>query len=274
MKNPFDIIQQGDEQGFEVWLKSGNVMERGGHGESLLHAAVKHDQVRIMQRLLAAGIHPNMRDDSGQSALHLAVMQHKTIMLSVLLDAKADPNGVNNERNSALFLAASFGCAECVALLVSAGAIASLRGGTGWTAMIETVRRRKADVLMAMLKCNMSTEHSARNGWTPMMYAAWDGAEDMMETLLEHGASLVARSTMSGWTALYCATVAGHVHAVRWLVEHGIDPCIKDDSGWEALAYAELHQKTAVSHYLKDLAKRHPCGDGAAEHYHSSGFSE
>jgi len=195
-------------------------------------------------------------------------------MLSVLLDAKADPNSVNKERSFPLYLAASSGCAECVELLVSAGAVASLRGGTGWTAMIETVRRRKVDVLLAMFKCNMSTEHSARNGWTPMMYAAWDGAEDLMEMLFDHGASLVARSTMSGWTALYCATVAGHVHAVRWLVEHGIDPCIKDDSGWAALAYAELHQKTAVSHYLKDLAQRHPCGDGAAEHSHSSGFSE
>lgn len=250
----FDAIAQGDALAFESCLRSGNSLEiRNSNHESALHAAIQHNQASMLERLLAAGSNPNVQDRHGQTPLHHAVRQHKAAMLSLLLAAKADPDRVDYEQNSPLYLAASLACAECAGLLVGAGAAGSLRGGTGWTAMIKGVCQRKTDVLLAMLKSGLSTEHTARNGWTPMLYAAWGGDAQSMGLLLEHGASLDARSSMSGWTALHCAAVAGHLGAVRWLVMHGVDPCIKDDLGWEARTYAELHQKVAVSQYLRSV---------------------
>jgi ankyrin repeat protein len=73
-----------------------------------------------------------------------------------------------------------------------------------------------------------------RGGWTPLMYAARDGAADAARALAEGGAKLDLADA-EGTTALLRAIENSHYDTAAVLIEKGADPNLADTSGMAAL---------------------------------------
>ena len=64
-----------------------------------------------------------------------------------------------------------------------------------------------------------------------MHWASESGHREVVQTLLEHGADVAARSD-NGWTSLHWASENGHLAVVQTLLEDGADvaaKCVADD---------------------------------------------
>ena len=80
-----------------------------------------------------------------------------------------------------------------------------------------------------------------RGGWTPLMYAARDGAARRRAALADPKADLNAADP-DGTTALMLAIINAHFDTAAMLIEKGADPNIADSTGMTALyAAVDMH---------------------------------
>jgi hypothetical protein len=86
------------------------------------------------------------------------------------------------------------------------------------------------DVVKILLEYRADPNAKAKDGGTPLHWAADRGHVDVARLLLEHRADPNARAIIGG-TPLHWAVYKGHVDVVRLLLEHGADPTVKDKDG-------------------------------------------
>jgi ankyrin repeat protein len=89
---------------------------------------------------------------------------------------------------------------------------------------------------------NLITMTFARGGFTPLMYAARQGASAAVQALADAGANLDL-TTPDGMTALTLAIINAHYDTAAVLLEKGADPNIADASGMTPL-YAAIDMHT------------------------------
>ena len=81
-----------------------------------------------------------------------------------------------------------------------------------------------------------------RGGWTPLMYAARQGAIDGARALADGGADLNLKDP-DGTTALVLAIINAHYDLAAMLLEKGADPNVADSAGMAAV-YALVDMNT------------------------------
>lgn len=82
-------------------------------------------------------------------------------------------------------------------------------------------------------------------GWTPLMYAAYVGHDNIVNLLLDNEVDVNARTTKNGATPLMLAASCGNESVVYFLLQNGAKIDIQDNRGWTCLFYATFqgHQK-------------------------------
>lgn len=82
-------------------------------------------------------------------------------------------------------------------------------------------------------------------GWTPLMYAAYVGHDNIVNLLLDCHVDVNARTTKNGATALMLAASCGIESVVYFLLQNGAKIDAQDERGWTCLFYATYqgHQK-------------------------------
>lgn len=173
------------------------------------HAGIYDDMLVAIQRgsapdvaaLLKRGLDPNIVDREGNTLLILAVRDGNEEIVDVLLAARANPNARNAHGDTALRLAAFRGSLLMVERLVKARALVNIPG------------------------------------WTPLIYAAFNGHAEVVGYLLDHGAEIDARAD-NGFTALIAAARGGHEEAAALLLKRGANPNARDERGETAMDYA------------------------------------
>ncbi|KAH8091519.1 hypothetical protein JL720_5826 [Aureococcus anophagefferens] len=96
--------------------------------------------------------------------------------------------------------------------------------------------------------------------WTALFYAVRGGRLDLVDALLDAGAS-VDRADLDGWTALQIAAEAGRLGCLRRLLQAGAAPDREDMDALTPLMYAAMGGHTAVCDALLD-AGAHPNAHG------------
>jgi ankyrin repeat protein len=91
----------------------------------------------------------------------------------------------------------------------------------------------------------------ARDGATPLHYAAMTGKQDVVEALVEAGAT-IDFADLSGGSSLHTAAVYGHVPVVQYLWgKVGRD--LRGQSGWTVLQLVAVRGKEEVAQFLVEV---------------------
>lgn len=176
-------------------------MAIGGAYEDFFEA-MKTDDLRAVQTLLARGFDPNSVDESGQPALTRALRDQAPKVAAALMahpQIRIDP--ANRHGETPLMMAALKGHAEVATQLLARGAAVN------------------------------------RAGWSPLHYAACGPEVSIVKSLVERGAALDARSP-NGTTPLMMAAQYGPEEAVDLLIDRKADASLRNDLGLDAADFA------------------------------------
>jgi ankyrin repeat protein len=118
----------------------------------LAEAAFVCDFVRVRQ-LLAAGAHPDVRDDDGRTPVFSAVLGNSVGVLGLLLEAGATVDAQDHEGWTALHFAAQEHLADMARILVGRGADPNRKDNDGATPLWRAVQACRGRVeLVSILK--------------------------------------------------------------------------------------------------------------------------
>ncbi len=235
-------------------------------GTTPLHWAVQRDDAAEVTRLLKGGAQPNAANRYGMTPLTLAAINGNAQIVDALLQAGADPNGRLPSGETVLMTAARTGSAPVIRALVSRGADPNASDRVeGETPLIWAVSENHPEAARALIeagadvnrrsapsslpKLNFGTSGIVpmalpKGAFTPLMYAARQGAVEAARVLLDANADRNATDP-DGTTALVIAIINAHYDLGALLLARGADPEIADASGMGALyAAVDMHTLT------------------------------
>jgi ankyrin repeat protein len=259
-----EAIQSGDRDAARKLVQAkADVNIAEADGMTPLHWSVREDDVELSTLLLRAGANAKAATRDGITPLWLAVMNRNAEMTSALLKAGADPNATLPGGETLLMTAARAGNAEVADTLVKSGANVAAKGPSfGETALMIAAAENQAGVIRVLLQHGGERDGRSttmvypkdrfglegvvtilpHGNWTPLMYAAREGASESIRVLAEAGAQLDAADP-DGTTPLLLAVTNGHFDAAALLVEKGANVRAVDSAGMTAL-YAAVDMNT------------------------------
>ena len=181
--------------------------------------AVGNDRASDVRAMLARGVDPNSVDANGDPALVVAARGGNAATVDVLLAARANPEQRNRFGDTAMM-------------------IASLNGHLG---IAKALRVRNASV--------------DGKGWTPLIYAATGGHDELVRWLLGEGADINAASP-NGTTALMMAVREGKYSTAILLIARGADVNRRNQDGASALDWAKRADDATMVERLKRAGAR------------------
>ena len=216
-----------------------------------MHWAVRADNTEETRRLLRAGARPDVSNRYGVTPLALAAANGNAAILSLLIAAGADPNAPSAQHEPVLMTAARSGSVDAVRCLLDHGADVNAREPwQGETALMWAAGENHAAIAQLLIRHGADVDAQSptpefprpqagltvlpRGRWTPLMYAARQGAVEATRTLAEAGANLDLADP-DGTTALVLAIINVHYDTAAALIEAGADPNLADTTGMAAL---------------------------------------
>uniref|UniRef100_A0A1A8VCX1 Uncharacterized protein n=1 Tax=Nothobranchius furzeri TaxID=105023 RepID=A0A1A8VCX1_NOTFU len=269
-------------------------------GWTALRSAAWGGHCEAVRLLLDAGAEVNGCDSDCRTALRAAAWGgHEDIVLT-LLDYGAQINKADSKGRTPLIAAAYMGHHETVEILLDHNADVNLADEDGRTALsvvalcVPTAAGIQSfgEVAGLLLERGADPGHRDHDGMTPLLLAAYEGHDDVVELLLEAGADvdetahpdgsfssaaavtpLLAAAAMGhmktvsrllfwgaavdaidceGRTALCLAAARGSLEVVRALLDRGLDENHKDDLGWTPLHAAACEGHRTICAALTD----------------------
>ena len=259
-----DAVKSGNRQAVRTLVRQpGQVNAPEADGTTALHYAVRADDVQTVQLLLRSGANPNAANRYQVTPLGLAAMNGNAALVQMLLEAGADVDLELADGETVLMRAARTGKADVVKSLIARGAnVNAKERSLGETALMWAAGENHPETVTVLAKAGASlNERSAsmkypprvpgrsglvgmalpKGNWTPVMYAAREGAPDAVRALADAGADLNATDP-DGANALNLALINGHYDTAAALLEKGANPNVADSRGVTALYTAvDMH---------------------------------
>jgi ankyrin repeat protein len=260
-----DAVKASNREAVQALLKKStaatDVNATEADGTTALHWAVRADDQDIARLLLRAGAKPNVANRYGVTPILLAAENANAALIEILLAAGADANASLPQGETVLMTAARTGNPAAVEALLTHGAnVEAKEERLGETALMWAAAHNHPEVIRLLIRHGAAIDARSkpleydkdrfglegvltilpRGNWTPLMYAAREGAVDATRALAEAGAD-VNLTDPEQTTALLRAIVNVHYDVAGALVEHGADPNIADTANMAALyAVAEM----------------------------------
>jgi ankyrin repeat protein len=257
-------VKAGDRSAVTAALRPSTVNVPEADGTTALHWAVRGEDLETVELLLRGGADPRASNRYGVTPLSVAALNGNAALVERLLGAGADPNTTRAEGETVLMTAARAGSAAAVRVRLARGADVHAREQwLGQTALMLAAAENHAGVINVLVdggadinaRSNltnlpdlkwgvqgMSTTVFPRGSWTPLMFAAQQGALDAVRALAARGADLDLVDP-DGTTAMVLAIINAHYDVAALLVERGANPNIADSAGMAAL-YAAVDMNT------------------------------
>lgn len=241
-------------------------------GTSLIEA-VRMNNLKAVQALLAKGANPNSRNSAGIPVLTVAAGHGYTAVAEALLRRGASPNAKDdtNEGATALLEAATYEHAGVAKLLLAHGADANAtydKGALkGSTALMLASMSNNDSLIKILLDGGAQVNAATEDGDTALHRIASATNAKGARLLLSHGAVVDARNWF-GMTPLMTATLAGNVEMVKLLISKGANVNARSDAARRAYGRAAFMGDTIT---MKQMTKSgrltilHEDGDSALD---------
>ncbi len=259
-----DAAKQGNREAVRALIaQKANVNAAEADGMTALHWAVRANDLQTVQMLIRAGANVNAASRYGMTPIIFAAQNGDPAVVAALVKAGANPNSALPEGQTALMTAARTGSVESIKLLVETGAkVDTKEQWQGQTALMWAASQNNAAAVTTLIALGANKDERSkllsfpemkwetsgmvttvlpRGGWTPLMYAARDGAADAIAALADAKADLNATDP-DGTTALMYAITNAHFDTAAVLIEKGANPNVADSTGTTALYSAvDMH---------------------------------
>ncbi|XP_008301909.1 ankyrin repeat and SAM domain-containing protein 3 [Stegastes partitus] len=122
----------------------------------------------------------------------------------------------------------------------------------GWTPLMYAAYIGHDNIANLLLEARVDVNATTAKGLTPLMLAASCGNESIAYFLLLQGAELELKDSR-GWTALFHCTSTGHQQMVKFLLDNNADTNVKEPgSGFTPLMEAAASGHEIIVQYLLD----------------------
>ena len=210
-------------------------------GRTLLHLATMSNNRHVVNWALQLGIDVNQCTTDGQSALMWAAeATTDPLILKDLLDAGASIHFKSIKAEmTALDITARKGSAECVEVLLDAGANRESKSTIGYTSLSWAIESNHSTVVQVILNSGATYDTPDAGGKTPLILAAHLGHDDIVKRLLAVGAALSPVDS-KGFSASHYAVIMKQDRVLRLLLEASATVDIQDSSKLTPLIIATL----------------------------------
>lgn len=212
-----------------------------------LQAAVRTQNLPVIERLVASGADVNSFDEAGSTPLMTAVLAGNSAITAFLLAHGAQPDTrQQHTQATALLYAISSRRADLAAVLLRAGAQPDLKFTDGQNALHVAAANNSAAVIDALLSARADVDSRDANGKTPLDTAILHGSAQAVSALLSHGADVHHATAANQRGALHEACERGYAAIASLLIDAGADPTALDTSGQTPLDLALAYKNESV----------------------------
>ena len=248
--------KNGHSKCIQALLNRGaNVILLDNNGYSPLHHAGKQGHKHALNACIEAGVPLDLKCyEEGKTALMLAAQYGRKESVFTLMDKGADINTKSSKEGlTALMLAGKEGHKGTVLTLLAGGAHSNLCDIYGWTALHfagSWGRKETAGFLLVYGRAKIDyigqTKNGAKPGLTPLMVAAKAGQVEIINLLVDFGATLDIKAELDGRSALAACAAIGVVKSIETLVACGADIEIRDNEQRTPLMIAAIEGQFAT----------------------------
>ncbi len=197
--------------------------------------ASEHDKPSCLELLIKSGADATLKTSSGKTALDIASFsQNKECILILQKHMNAPTN--------ALWDAVISVSLDDVKTAITSGEDINQRDSNGWTPLMQAVNNDSEDIVKYLCGngANLNVQ-SLYNEDTAVSLAAQYGKPSCIKILIESGAD-INLPDYTGWTPLMYASYNGFDDIVKLLCENHADVSMKTSSGNTAFGLATLQQ--------------------------------
>lgn len=239
------------------------LFEKNKRLQSLLHAAVYGNNIKLLCYLLNKGLDIDAVDRNGDTPLLIAAgMNDRLSTLHFLLRRHATIDHKNNTGNSPLTLSLAKGYADYVNVLLDNGANIHTYSGihTPLTLTHNAIkifpddaaqfRQIESRLLIKGAHVDVPTN---RLNWTPLIHVSTRHQDTKMKNqlnLLLHLGADVNYTDINGRTPLMLACSTGRRNAVNRLLDNYADTDKLDNYGWSALMFSVYYNHQQIVRML------------------------
>jgi len=111
-----------------------------------------------------------------------------------------------------------------------------------------------AELVKLLIAKGSAINEKTPYGWTPLHQASTKGFIDVVQILLEKGASI--NRDNDGKTPLHIACIKSHLEIIKILLDNGVNLDIVDAHGKKALEYADTALQQQITEYIESIQLR------------------
>lgn len=123
--------------------------------------------------------------------------------------------------------------------IVEQGADVNSVGLEGFTPLLHAARSGNSKIMEILLEHGADSRVKSKMGYTALLLAVDEMNIECIKALDRHGAAMT--DIWKGQNVLYLAIVRDHSAIIRYFIDKGIDPLVKNDRGFDAMALANLY---------------------------------
>ena len=176
-------------------FKAGVIFQTDKNGFSLLHLAVKANQIDIVLFLLEHGAEINARCKRGTTPLHVAVDFNNVEIINILAEHGANIDAKSNLWQTPLLLAVNKGQPNVAKLLIEHGASIDFKNADEETALHIAIRYNQVHMTAILIESGADVQAQDSYGFTAlsaiMRYQRWE----ILEVVISNGVNINAPLT-------------------------------------------------------------------------------
>jgi ankyrin repeat protein len=211
------------------------------YDDTLLHMAIKKNNIEIVKLLLEKGADPNIKNRAEQTPLEIAIFNYNIEIVKLLLEKGADPNIKNRAKQTSLEIAILINNIEIVKLLLEKGADPNIKNRDGQT-LLEIAQYKDYDIIVnLLLEKGARGEIKIKSPYsTEIVEAVRKQNIELVKELLDKGADVntIDKDNYGKRSLLHIATDKKNKDMINLLLDRGANIDIFDNNKETALHLA------------------------------------